>query len=161
MAIHKIDGVDGDANFPKKFVTLRVRAAAAATITKGDWVMFYLTDTENGLGGCVTGATNTANGEVKTVGVITETLDNSAGAAEAFANIKIQTAGKFENANVDDDVAAGEPLCVSNSSAGTPAVGRAQVYVTGDAIAPICGIALEAGSTAHQADVMIIDQGYF
>ena len=32
MAIHKIDGVDGDANFPKKFVTLRVRAAAAATI---------------------------------------------------------------------------------------------------------------------------------
>ena len=160
MAIHKIDGVDGDANFPKKFVTLRTRVAPAGTLTAGDWVQIYLTDTENGRGATVTGATNTANGEPLVCGIATETIDNSSGSAEVFRNIKIQTAGKFAGANVDDDVAAGEPLVVSNSGAGTPAVGRAQVYVNTD-VAPICGIALTAGDSDDNADVMIIDQGLF
>tara|TARA_Y100000114_G_C11533628_1_gene219200 strand:+ start:35 stop:508 length:474 start_codon:yes stop_codon:yes gene_type:complete len=157
MAIHKIDGVDGDANFPKKFVTLRVRAAAGATITKGDWMKIYLTDTENGLGGTATVASNTANGEPLVFGVITETFDNSSGAAEAFKNIKIQTAGKFVDANVDVSMTAGQVLCVSN--AGTAAVGKAQVLVASDVV-PACGFSLEA-DTAGLADVMIIDQGLF
>tara|TARA_R110000803_G_C11930911_1_gene315434 strand:+ start:118 stop:591 length:474 start_codon:yes stop_codon:yes gene_type:complete len=157
MAIHKVDGVDGVNHFPKKFVTLRVRADAGATITKGDWMKIYPTDTENGLGGTATVATNTANGEPLVFGVITETFDNSAGAAQAFKNIKIQTAGKFENANVDVGMTASKCLVVSN--AGTPAVGKAQTYVAAD-IVPHCGFSLGA-DTAGLGDVIIIDQGLF
>lgn len=157
MAIHKVDGVDGNNHFPKKFVTLRVRAAAGATITKGDWIKVYLTDTENGLGGTATIASNTANGEQMVFGVITETFDNSAGAAEAFKNIRIQTAGKFVDANVDVSMTAGQALVVSN--AGTAALGKAQVLAATDVV-PCCGFSLEA-DTAGKADVMIIDQGLF
>ena len=146
MAVHKIDGVDGTDNFPKKFVTLYGTAA----ITAANWVMLDITDTTNGLGGSVVTATNTANGEQLAFGVATETTT-------AAGNIKIQVAGKYENAAVDVTMAAGSSIVVSD--AGTGAAGRGQIYVAGD-LAPIVGIALE-DDTAGVADVMIIDQGYF
>lgn len=146
MAIHKTDGVDGTNHFPKKFVTLYGTAA----ITKSNWVMLDITDTTNGLGGSVVTATNTANGEQLAFGIATETTT-------AAGDIKIQVAGKYENAAVDATMAAGSSIVVSD--AGTGAVGRGQIYVAGD-LAPICGIALE-DDTANLADVMIIDQGYF
>jgi len=148
MSVHKIDGGPGGENnhFPKKFVTLYGTAA----ITQGNWVMFDVTDTTNGLGGSVVTAAATANGEQLVFGVAAETTT-------AAGNIQIQIAGKFENAAVDVTMAAGSSIVVS--AAGTPAAGRGQIYVAGD-LAPICGIALE-DDTAGQADVMIINQGYF
>ena len=148
MAVHKIDGVDGVDNFPKKFVTLYGTAA----ITKGSWVMLDLTDSTNGLGGSVVTAAATANGEQLAFGVAAETTT-------AAGNIKIQTAGKFEDATVGTPVAIGESLVVSTGSG----AGRAVTYVASD-VAPICGIALESepgGGGTNTADVMIIDQGYF
>ena len=150
MAVHKIDGVDGVDNFPKKFVTLYGTAA----ITKGSWVMLDLTDSTNGLGGSVVTAAATANGEQLAFGVAAETTT-------AAGNIKIQTAGKFEDATVGTPVAIGESLVVS-AATGSGA-GRAVTYVASD-VAPICGIALESepgGGGTNTADVMIIDQGYF
>ena len=79
----------------------------------------------------------------------------------ATGNIKIQTAGKFEDATVGTPVAIGESLVVS-AATGSGA-GRAVTYVASD-VAPICGIALESepgGGGTNTADVMIIDQGYF
>ena len=49
MAIFKRHVVDGDANFPKKFVTLR----ASEAITKGDLVALDLSDSTNGLGASI------------------------------------------------------------------------------------------------------------
>ena len=146
MAIHKIDGVDGVNNFPKKFVTLYGTAA----ITAGNWVMLDVADTTNGLGGSVVTAAATANGEQLVLGVAAETTT-------AAGNIKIQTAGKYVDAAVDVTMTAGSSLVVS--AAGTPAAGRAQVQVAGDVCRAI-GVALEA-DTAGVADVMIFDSGMF
>ena len=150
MAIHKVDGVDGVDHFPKKFVTLYGTAA----ITKGDWVMLDLTDSTNGLGGSVVTAAATANGEQLVLGVAAETIS-------AAGSIKIQTAGKFEDAAVGTSVAIGESLVVS-AATGSGA-GWAVAYVASD-VAPICGIALQTepgGGGTNTADVMILDQGMF
>jgi len=148
MAVHKIDGGPGGENdhFPKKFVTLYGTAA----ITAGNWVMFDVSDTTNGLGGSVVTATNTANGEQLVLGVAATTTT-------AAGNVVVQIAGKYVDAAVDVTMAAGSSIVVSD--AGTGAAGRGQIYVAGD-LAPICGIALE-DDTAGVADVMIINQGYF
>ena len=148
MAVHKIDGGPGGENdhFPKKFVTLYGTAA----ITAGNWVMFDVSDTTNGLGGSVVTATNTANGEQLVLGVAATTTT-------AAGNVVVQIAGKYVDAAVDVTMAAGSSIVVSD--AGTGAAGRGKIYVAGD-LAPICGIALE-DDTAGVADVMIINQGYF
>ena len=145
MAIHKIDGVDGDANFPKKFVTLFVDDA----VTAGQWVMIDTGDTTNGLGASITPAlAGGTSGTALTFGVATETV-------AAGGVCKVQTAGKFVDASCNS-VSAGDALVVNNASAG-----RAVTYASGThTAAPPCGVALESDS-ANLADVMIIDQGYF
>lgn len=150
MAIHKIDGVDGVNHFPKKLVTLHGTAA----ITKASWVMFDLTNSTNGLGGSVVTAAATGGGEQLTIGIATETTS-------AAGTLTIQTAGKFEDANVGTSVAIGESLVVSAATGS--AAGRVVTYVAGD-VAPICAVALETepgGGGTNTADVMIIDQGFF
>ena len=52
MAIHKVDGVDGTNNFPKKFVTLY----ASGACTEGKFVSITTTATPNGLGSSVADA---------------------------------------------------------------------------------------------------------
>jgi len=155
MAIHKIDGVDAVdggsqiSSFPKKFVTLYCTGA----VTKGDWVQIE-TDTgvtdyaKNGLGASVTKADAVANGNMAVVGVATETLT-------AAGELRIQTAGKFTDANVADAVAAGDALVVDNTAAGQA------VKIEASDLATVCGLALDAGDSDDNADVMIIDQGYF
>ena len=107
MAIHKVDGVDGDANFPKKFVTLR----ASEAITKGDLVALDLSDSTNGLGASIRPADVTTDASAGgsnpiALGFATET-------AAAGVECKVQTAGKFVDANVHANTVAGDCLYAS------------------------------------------------
>ena len=159
MAIHKIDGVDGDANFPKKFVTLHCLGA----ITKGDFVSIEtdttVTDSEiNGLGASVTPANVTGNNEKFVFGIATETLTEA-------GLLKIQTAGKFSAANVAATVGIGEKLVASSTDG--RAQDQAQLHTTPTAAElvttltyAVAAVALTAASS-NQSDVLIIDQGYF
>jgi hypothetical protein len=142
MAIHKVDGVDGDANFPKKFVTLHCSEA----VTKGEWVSIDTGDTTNGLGGSVEKALATSLGCVGVVGVATETIT-------AAGPLKIQTAGKFENAYVTTSIAANIALVVDTTA------GRADIAEAADKVSP-CGMTLEVAAS-NLADVMIYDRNMF
>jgi len=151
MAIHKIDGVDGVNHFPKKFVTLYCESSS---ISAGQWVMFG-TDTTNGLGGSVKlAASVSTNGNSAVVGIATETLT-------AAGNLVVQTAGKYENAYVDTDIAVGLGLSGCNTTAGSASLTDANTF-------QVIGVALETegtstgeSGTAERADVMIVDQGFF
>ena len=165
MAIHKIDGVDGDANFPKKFVRLSLSVATSTTVTKGDFVSIDVGTTlissyTNGLGAHCLTSNVTAQNEGLIFGVITETVTNSSSTDVLEQVVKIQTAGKFENANVAATVAAGDRL-IATSTAGRCAEATT---LGGSAAADfdftVAAVALEAASS-NQADVLIIDQGYF
>ena len=151
MAVHKIDGGPGGENdhFPKKFVTLY---SADTSITAGDWVMIHPTDTTNGLGASVQQAVASAGDGLQNaliVGVSTETIT-------AAGNIVIQTAGKYENANVTSGLTVGMALTVSNSNDG-----RAVQYIaTTHTDCGPCGVALETAS-GNLGDVLIKNQGYF
>ena len=163
MAIHKIDGVDavdgGSVifHFPKKFVTLRANEA----VTKGYWVAIDVSDTTNGLGSGVKHA-NSGDGDASTIfGVATASAD-------AGANVRVQTAGKFGDigAFVQADTAAGEGL-VCSAVEGQATQGDTD---PGDEFTDV-GFALAADATgtddsgtavaANYAHVMIRDQGLF
>jgi hypothetical protein len=132
MAIHKIDGGPGGENnhFPKKFVTLY----ASEAITAGDFVGIDLSDTTNGLGASVRplDLDDGLSGGTLPLGVATHT-------AAAGDDVDIQTAGKYENANVAATVAAGDKLFA------TTVTGRAADQAS--AIADL-QIAIVAGTTA-------------
>lgn len=107
MAIHKVDGVDGDANFPKKFVTLY----ASEAITKGMLVALDLSDTTNGAGASIRPAdvatdATAGGGQPIVLGIATETV-----AAAKYC--KVQTAGKFVDATVHTDTVIGDSLYAS------------------------------------------------
>ena len=142
MAVHKIDGVDGTFNFPKKFVTLHCTEA----IAKGEWVSIDTGDSTNGLGGSVEKALATSLGCVGVVGVATETTT-------AAGTVTIQTAGKFENAYVTTSIAANIALVVDTTA------GRADISAAADLVSP-CGMTLEVAAS-NLADVMIYDSGMF
>ena len=143
MAIHKVDGVDGVFNFPKKFVTVHCTEAISA----GEWVSIDTGETATaGLGGSVEKALATTNGCVGVVGVATETTPGA-------GLVKIQTAGKFENAFVTTSITANKALVVDTTA------GRADEAAASDLVSP-CAITLETAAS-NLADVMIIDQGYF
>jgi len=147
MAIHKIDGVDGDAHFPKKTVTLY----ASGACTKGYFVAIT-TDTTNGLGGSVANAAvgpGSTESNARTFGIATETV-------AAGANVVVQTAGKYENAYVDGSTAAGDAL-TGPLSGGTAGMASLLAETT---FGPTVAVALEADS-GNLADVMIVDQGFF
>ena len=148
MAVHKIDGVDGVNHYPKKFV----RLYGTAAITAGNWVQIE-TDTsvtdydKNDVGASVTTADAVANGNMAVLGIATETTT-------AAGYITIQTAGRYESANVATSVAAGSALVVDDTSAG-----RAVLMVAADVPGP-CGLCLVLAAS-NMADVLITDQGYF
>ena len=147
MAIHKIDGVDGTNNFPKKFVTLY---CTSTSITKGDWVVLDLADTTNGRGASV--KKSGAALDPTAFGVATETLT-------AAGNLVVQTAGLCTFALLDTGVSPGEPLVCDNVA------GAASLFAGGDAASP-CGIYISDdgssdGVAAASNRVMITDQGYF
>ena len=146
MAIHKIDGVDGVNNFPKKFVTLYCSAA----ITKGDWVVIDISDTTNGRGGSVKKFAGGSSLDATAFGVATETKT-------AAGNLKIQTAGLCDFALMTGSVASGSALACDGATAGA-----ASAAAGGDAAAP-CGIYVGAAGSAAAASnlVLIADQGYF
>ena len=158
MAIHKIDGVDGVNNFPKKFVTLY---CSDSSISKGQWVALDVSNTENGLGGSVKlapvgGASNQSG--AMCFGIATETLS-------AAGNLVVQTAGKFEDAYVVNNIAAGDHLIGPLNGA---TAGSADEPTSSTFGGPYIGYALETegtgsgeSGTALRADVMIIDQGLF
>tara|TARA_R100001015_G_C4549347_1_gene111554 strand:- start:175 stop:618 length:444 start_codon:yes stop_codon:yes gene_type:complete len=147
MAIHKIDGVDGDNNFPKKLVTLY----ASGACTAGKFVAIT-TDTTNGLGASVAdaavGAGSTESNGL-TFGVATETV-------AAGSLVTIQTAGKYENASVASSTAAGDSLTGPLGGATAGMADRLAETTFGAVVA----VALEAESS-NLADVMIVDQGFF
>jgi len=150
MAVHKIDGGPGGENdhFPKKYVTLYGTGA----ITAGDWVHLEtgtgVTDYDlNGVGASVTTAGAVANGNMAVLGVATETTT-------AAGYLTIQIAGKYASANVATSVAAGAGLIVDATSAG-----RA-VLTTASDVGNACGVCLVLAAS-NQADVMIINQGFF
>ena len=161
MAIHKVDGVDGDANFPKKYVTLW--CSDTSGVTKGDFMSIEsdstATDaTKNGLGATVIQANVTGNNEKFVFGIVTETTT-------AAGYVKIQTAGKFSDANVASTVAIGEKLVASSTDG--RAQDQAQLHGTPNAAElvttatyAVAAVALTAASS-NKSDVLIIDQGYF
>jgi hypothetical protein len=107
MAIHKVDGVDGVNNFPKKFVTLY----ASEAITVGTLVALDLTDTTNGAGASIRPAdvatdATAGGGQPIALGFATETV-------AAGKNCKVQTAGQFANALVHSSTAIGDSLYAS------------------------------------------------
>ena len=146
MAIHKIDGVDGTNNFPKKFVTLYCTGA----VTKGDWVVLDLSDTTNGRGASVKKSGTSL--DPTAFGVATETKT-------AAGNLVVQTAGLCTFALLTSGVSPGEPLVCDTTA------GAASLFDAGDAASP-CGIyisddgASDGVATATNR-VMITDQGYF
>jgi len=160
MAIHKVDGVDGDNNFPKKYV----RLYAAAIVTKGDWVRIDLDNSENGLGASVEQApAATAGGDCMVLGVATETV-------AAGSYVKVQTAGLYG----DNTTGGGAAVLGSAVTAGgkalvvddTGAAGQADIFAGAThVLTGPCGISISAGGAGdygtNEATVMIIDQGYF
>ena len=160
MAVHKVDGVDGVNNFPRKLVTLYT---AATDITKGQWVQIDNGDTTNGLGGSVKLATVGANSNESgpmCFGVATETIT-------AAGNITIQTAGKFEDAYVVNaaDSVVGHALVgpLNGATAGSASAQTAATF-GGSVIAYALEVEGTGGTesgTALRCDVMIVDQGFF
>ena len=154
MAIHKIDGVDGVNNFPKKFVTLH----ALAGVTQGDILMIEsdstVTDADkNGIGASVVAATcaGTTGAEgFLIVGVAAETTT-------AAGPVKIQTAGKFENANCHTDVIRFDGIVVLNGTAGQGVAYSATTTLT----MPFAVALEDAASTGAATDIMIMDRGFF
>ena len=168
MAIHKVDGVDGDANFPKKFVRLNITLSASASITKGQAVALDLDDTTNGLGGSVklapVGAASNQAGAM-CFGIANETITNPSSSVSNSFVLQVQTAGKFEDAFVVDGIAAGETLVGPLNGATAGSLSEVTSSTFGG---PIFGYALETegtgtgeSGTALRADIMIIDQGLF
>tara|TARA_R100000234_G_C4849016_1_gene114347 strand:- start:55 stop:492 length:438 start_codon:yes stop_codon:yes gene_type:complete len=145
MAIFKRDGVDGDNHFPKKFVEL----FADGAITAGDWVAVSNSTTKGVLGtACKKAAAVGTNGNSGVFGIATETVVDG-------ALVRVQTAGKFDTANVHADCDVGLGLAGPISVAG-----RADLAVA--ATFQMCGIALSDDSaTTNVAAVMIIDQGLY
>jgi len=142
MAVHKIDGVDGDNNFPVKHVTLH----CTGTVSAGDWVQIDIGDSTNGLGASVEIAAVSSN---LVFGIATHD-------AVSGDELKVQISGKYENANVVTGTAAELQLIPSAATAG-----RAITAVGGAVgVGIVCGVSLEVAA-ANVADVMIIDQGYF
>ena len=168
MAVHKIDGVDGTNHFPKKFVRLSLSIATSTTVTKGDFVSIDVGTTlissyANGLGAhCIT-SNVTAQNEGLIFGVINETVTNSSASAVLEQVVEIQTAGKFENANVAASVAAGDKLIATSSAGRCAEATTITSYGSGVALDyTVAAVALEAASGAGATtDVMIKDQGYF
>jgi hypothetical protein len=99
-------------------------------------------------------------------GIAAETITNPSGSDTLSIPLKVQTAGKFEDAYVVNNVAIGETLVGPIYSTGT--AGSADEVTSSTWGGPVIGYALETEGTGAgesgtdlRADVMIIDQGLF
>ena len=165
MAIHKVDGVDGVNNFPKKFVTLYT---AGTSITAGDFVMIDPLNTTNGLGGSVRQAESGYNANIHEglcIGVAVATTT-------ATGEIRVQIAGKYENANVATTVVCGQNLVMSGTAGRAQDATQLACQTNADALERnIIAVALESEGSAtgtepasgltNKVDVLMKNQGYF
>ena len=142
MAIHKIEGVDGVAHFPKKHVTL----TAAGTITKGQIVSIDTGTTTNGAGMHVVACT-TLDDEL-VVGVAVE-------AASSGDEVKVQVAGMCDEVLTAATLSAGLLVgCTTASKA-------AQLAAANNTTRPL-GICTKAfTSDLNDGEVMIFDHGFY
>ena len=152
MAIHKIDGVDGDVNYPKKFVRLWISLTASASVTKGDVLIIDHSLTTNGEGLYV--KISDASDSILTVGVAAETVTNEPGATRELP-VLVQTAGY----NSDCTSAAGISIgaLVSSSASGDV---RTAADTTNSA-QPFAICVNDFGGTTNDGAILIKDQGYF
>lgn len=152
MAIYKKDGVDGDNSFPRKLVTLKISLAAAASITKGQWVSIDTAITDEGVG---SGVKITAASDELAFGIATETVTNNTSVTQVLP-VQIQTAGRFVGASINSGaVAPSDPL--DGYDGATP--GRAGLLANTDAFGA-CGVVL-VDNADNTGTVMIIDKGYY
>ena len=157
MAVHKRDGVDGNAGRPATYVVLYCGDTANDAPAAGD---FMCIDTTTTTGVSPDGVGNS----IKTSGVGTQDEGLICGistqALAADGKIQIQVGGYYKDANVAGTVAAGDRLIASSTR------GQAveATTLTGTAAASfdyeVIAVALEA-DTSNVADVMIQNKGYW
>jgi hypothetical protein len=152
MAVHKIDGVDGVVNYPKKFVTLWADVA----ITKGD-VVCVSTTTTNGEGLHVTNTGDSlADGSFRVAGVAAETV-------AALAPVRVQTAGY--NADATSGAATLNPMleCQFDLASAAGKAGCLMTAAAPDATHKAFGLVVNQFSAAEKADgaILIYDHGMF
>ena len=153
MAIHKIDGVDGVVNYPKKFVTLWADVA----ITKGDVVCVSSTTTY-GVGLSVTNTGDTlADGSFRVAGIAAETV-------AIGKPVKVQTAGYNADATSGSGVIA-VMLEVQFDLASTTAAkaGCLMPAAAPTATKKAFGLCVDAFTAIDVADgaILIYDHGMF
>ena len=152
MAIHKIDGVDGDVNYPKKFVRLWISLAADASVNKGDVVILDTSLDTNGEGLYVKIAD--ASDSILTVGVAAETVTNGPGATRELP-VLVQTAGYNSDSTSAASIALG--ALVSSSANGDV---RTAADTTNTA-QPFAVCVNAFAGTTNDGAILIKDQGYF
>ena len=152
MAVHKIDGVDGVVNYPRKFVTLWSDGAA---IAKGD-VVQIATTTTNGIGLHVTQADTQDNQMV--IGVAMEA------AGTTVVPIRVQVAGYNDIAVAEIDINQFDPVSVDNSDHGEMncvggTAGSTTAFSTKVKAFALCITAYTAGNS--DGAIMIYDHGFY
>ena len=152
MAIHKIDGVDGVVNYPKKFVTLWADVA----ITKGD-VVCVSTTTTYGAGLSVTNTGDSlADGSFRVAGVAAETV-------AAGKPVQVQTAGYNADATAGAAAIAVMLEVQFDLASAAGKAGCLMAAAAPDATHKAFGLVVDALSGAEQADgaILIYDHGMF
>jgi len=153
MAVHKIDGVDGVVNYPKKFVTLWAQGA----LTKGD-VVGIGTTTTNGDGQHVahTDATTALiDGSVRIVGVAAETVAD-------LAPVMVQVAGYNSDVTSGAAISFGEEVMFDLATPAAKAGGIIKTTARSLTIKPF-GICVTAysGADVKTGAIMIFDHGIY
>ena len=153
MAIHKIDGVDGVDNYPKKFITLWCSLTASASIAKGD-VVILDTGTTSPEGEALYVKQSDAADSVLVVGVAAETVTNGAGATRDHP-IRVQVAGY----NSDT---VGSAAISLGGQVGSAASGQIVDAATSDIGKRPLGLCINAiGSGLSDGAILIYDHGMF
>lgn len=145
MSINKADSLDGKANEHNGFRTMY----ATAAVTAGNFVAINVTDTENGRGYSVRHSTVTGLEEGAICGVATETLT-------AAGYVRVQTRGKYVNANLTTGVLAGELLIASSSAGRAIESNTLSGNTNTDYDYLVIGMALE-NEASNVGDVMLFD----
>lgn len=153
MAIHKIDGVDGVVNYPKKFVTLYAQGA----LTKGD-VVGIGTVTTNGVGlhvGHTDGTTPLIDGSIRVVGVAAEDAADG-------AEVKVQVAGYNSDVTAGGAIAFGAEVMFDIATPAAKAGGILTTTARSLTIKPfgIC-LTLYSGADVTTGAIMIFDHGIY
>ena len=155
MAIHKIDGVDGVDNYPKKFITLWCSLTASASIAKGD-VVILDTGTTSPEGEALYVKQSDAADSVLVVGVAAETVTNGAGATRDHP-IRVQVAGYNDTCTATAAI-IGIGVQVSSAAAGDVVACTATTTST---VKPFALCINAFGSGLSDGAILIYDHGMF